>query len=288
MSQSPNDAHARLWREETGSYWVQQQDVFDVMLAPFQERLLAILRPMPGERMLDIGCGCGTTTLAVAAAVGADDALGTVHGVDISAPMIERARERAEAAGVDDVTFELADAQVTDLGGPYDAVFSRFGVMFFADPVAAFANIGRSVRRGGRLAFVCWQDPARNPGISASTSVLLPFVTDPPPFPPPHAPGPFAFADDAHVHGVLVGSGWRNIEITEFESSVTLGGQHGGVDGAIDQMLANELGRLLVARADEVVLQQARAALADLCRDHLEGDEVVFPAAAWIVTATRP
>ena len=133
---------ARYWAEEGGPNWVRDEAVYETMLAPFDAVLLDALAPAAGERVLEVGCGFGATALALAG-TGA-----VVHGVDVAPAMVERARERTAAAGVV-AAFTVADAEVDPLGGPYDAVASRFGVMFFADPVAAFANMAAATRPGG-------------------------------------------------------------------------------------------------------------------------------------------
>src|SRR5438105_1527352 len=148
-----NQEQAEHWNsgDEVG-HWIAQQDAYDRMLAPFAEMIIDAAAIRPGERVLDIGCGCGATTLAVARSVGTGESV----GIDLSGPMLERARADATAAGQTNARFVQADAQVYEFGGEsFDAVISRFGIMFFADPIRAFANIRGATRDGGRLAFVC-------------------------------------------------------------------------------------------------------------------------------------
>lgn len=257
---------------------MRDEVVYDLMLTPFNDALLEHLDPQPGERVLDIGCGFGSTSLAVAAR-GA-----TVHGIDISPPMIERAEARAAAARAR-ADFAVGDAQEDPLGGPYDAATSRFGVMFFADPVRAFRNLAGSVRPGGRLAFVCWQSLDRNPWMSSAASVLRDLLDDPPPPPPPGA-GPFAFGDTAFVHRVLAAAEWSDIAHVAFETPIRMGG-HNGVTGAVDQALGSSLAKSLLAHGDATLRRRAAAVLHEQFAAHVVDGAVRFPAAAWIVTARR-
>jgi len=275
-SSGANADMARYWTEDGGPNWVRDEAMYDIMLAPFNDALLDALDPRPGERVLDVGCGFGSTSLA-ASARGA-----LVHGVDISPPMIQRARERAAEAGAD-ATFAVADAQEEPLGGPYDAVTSRFGVMFFADAVRAFRNFASATRRGGRLAFVCWQPLERNPWMLDGPRVLRSLMDDPPP-PPPPGTGPFAFGDTAFVDRVLTEGGWPEHSIAPFETLARMGGNE-GVAGAVNQALANSAARALLAVGDATLHDRAAALLTEQF-EALSVDGVVnFPAAAWLVTA---
>jgi SAM-dependent methyltransferase len=257
---------------------VRDEVMYDLMLTPFNDALLDALDPQPGERVLDVGCGFGSTALA-AAARGAE-----VHGVDISPPMIERARQRAADAKAN-ATFAVHDAQEDPLGGPYDAVTSRFGVMFFADPVRAFRNFAAATRPGGRLAFVCWQSLERNPWMTAAPMVLRSLMDDPPPPPPPGA-GPFAFGDDAFVDQVLTDAGWTERSIAPFETLARMGGKD-GVAGAVRQALSNTAARALLAAGDATLRDRAAAILTDQFESANVDGIVSFPAAVWLVTARR-
>ena len=277
-SKSSNAEMARYWTEDGGPNWVRDEAMYDLMLTPFNDALLDALDPRPGERILDVGCGFGSTALA-AAARGAD-----VHGVDISPPMIERARERAALANAT-ATFAVGDAQEDLLGGPYDAVTSRFGVMFFADSVRAFRNFASATRRGGRLAFVCWQPLERNPWMSAAPAVLRSLMDDPPP-PPPAGAGPFAFGDTAFVDRVLVEAGWTQHSIAPFETQARMGGAD-GVAGAVNQSLGNSAAKALLALGDATLRDRAAAILTDQFESVSVDGVVTFAAAAWLVTAHR-
>ena len=279
-----NEEQARYWAEDAGPRWVDDEQGYDVMLEPFGAAVLSALDLRPGERVLDVGCGFGTTTLAVAREVGPD---GHVDGVDISAAMVARAQDRATLAGTAHVRFDCADAQTAALDGPYDAVVSRFGVMFFDDPAAAFANIGQAVRRSGRLAFICWRTPAENPWFTIPNGIIMAALPEPPPPPESTAPGPFAFADRSRVVSLLAAAGWAEVSVEPFDSVARVGGAR-GVEGALEHARTTLAGRLLVAQAPadrvDAVFAEVRAALVPHEQDGL----MSLPAAAWVVTARRP
>jgi SAM-dependent methyltransferase len=264
------------WRE-SGENWVRLQESFDRMLRPFGEAALDALAVRPGERALDIGCGFGATLAALAEA-GAE-----ATGVDLSAPMVAAAAERVPGAIV-----RQADAQTDDLGGPYDAALSRFGVMFFDDPVAAFENVASAMTDDGRLAFVCWRSLAENPMFTTGTPRLLAELTDPPAPPAPDAPGPFAFADAQRVEAILGSAGWREVAVDPFDGECRLATDNSdGVEEAVQHVLANTVGRLFTRQVaperQQDVLEQVRA---DLRAARTDG-RLVFPGSAWLVTARR-
>jgi len=281
MTEGPrsNAEQANYWTEQGGPNWVRDETSFDLMLAPFNPALLDALGDVAGKRVLEVGCGFGSTALALAGA-GA-----LVHGVDISRPMIERARVRAgDAPG--SPTFAVGDAQEDPLGGPYDAVTSRFGVMFFADPARAFANIARATRAGGCLAFVCWQTLDRNPWMSEPSEILRGLLSDPPPAAPTNV-GPFAFGDRGHIHDVLTRGGWSSVDIQAFETPVQMGGER-GVAGAVEQALSSSQTKALLALGDSALRARAEAVIAERFAAIASADgSVRFPAATWLVTATR-
>jgi SAM-dependent methyltransferase len=276
---SANAEQARYWTEEGGPHWVRDEHVYDVMLAPFNQALLDVLAPEQGMRVLDVGCGFGGTALAIAAR-GAE-----VRGVDISPPMIQRARERAAEAGLD-AAFAVGDAQEAFLGGPHDAVTSRFGVMFFADPVRAFRNFAQATRAGGRLVFVCWQPLDRNPWMNAASDVLRGLLENPPPPPPPGA-GPFAFGNTEYLDQVLTDAGWTAISIAPFETPLRMGGDN-GVEGAVEQALSSSVARTLLSTGDETLRDRATAILEAQFKALSVNGNVSFLAAAWLVCAQIP
>lgn len=276
---TPNADQAAYWNAGAGDTWASLQDRLDHQLEPLGLRAMAALAPRPGERVLDVGCGAGQTSLALAGAVAPG---GSVLGVDISHPLLEVARRRGE--GIAGLTFQEADAQTASFeAASFDAAFSRFGVMFFSDPPAAFANIRRALKPGGRLAFVCWRRPDENPFMSlpmAAAMAHLPAPAVPPPTPDPHAPGPFAFADPDRVRGILAAAGFTDVELTPHDQKIG--------SGDLDQTLAvslkvGPLGAMLREHPDrrDAVVAAVREALAA----HDGPDGVKLPSATWIVTA---
>jgi len=266
------------WNAAAGETWARFQVQLDRQLAPLGAEAMRRLAPVEGEQVIDIGCGCGETSLALAERVGAS---GRIVGVDVSRPMLEVARRRP-APGLN-VSFEEIDAQKGDLGcGGFDAAFSRFGVMFFEDPPAAFANLRAALRPGGRLAFVCWRPLAENPWMGVPLAAAAPFLPASAP-PDPTAPGPFAFADPARVRAILDDAGWSEISIEPFDT--TVGGS--GLDEAV--ALALRLGPLGAAlREAPQTLDQVRPAVRAALEAYLTPQGVMFPAAVWIVMARRP
>ncbi len=199
----------RYWNEVAGPRWVAHQGFQERRLESVNERLLAGAAPAPGERVLEIGCGTGATTAPLAAAVGMS---GRVLAVDISAPMLAAARRRLEE-GSPQVRFLLADAATQRFEREcFDLVVSRFGLMFFADPAAAFGNLLAASRRGGRLVFACWAPLAENPHWLIPYEVALRHLGPPPPQ-APHAPGPLSLSDPDHVEAILSKAGFENITI---------------------------------------------------------------------------
>jgi SAM-dependent methyltransferase len=277
MSETPNAAQAEYWNETAGPVWTSMQVQLDRQTGPLGAAAIRALAPAPGERILDIGCGCGASSWELAALVGEG---GSVVGVDLSRPMLEVARGRGSGGPTPD--FREGDAQAGDLGErAFDAAFSRFGVMFFSDPTAAFANVRRSVKPGGRLAFVCWRPMTENPLMYAAAVAAAPFVPLSPPS-DPTAPGPFAFADPARVRGVLASAGWSEVSIEPFDT--TVGGS--SLDEAV--ALALRIGPLGAAlREAPPAVDQVRPAVRARLETYLTREGVMFPAAVWIVTAFR-
>jgi SAM-dependent methyltransferase len=192
-----------IWDDLVGDAWVRNDAIIEEHGRPFGEAAMDRLGPLEGRSVLDVGCGTGGTSLELARR-GAHPVL----GVDLSERMLAVANQRS----VDGVTFKAADVMTID--GRFDAVFSRFGVMFFDDPVAAFAHLRRLTAPGGSLAFACWRDPLSNPWMSLAVMASVP-VLGPPRLPGPTEPGPFSLADPARVHQVLTDAGWAEVTVEE-------------------------------------------------------------------------
>lgn len=278
-----NTNQTDYWNGRAGETWVELNRLLDMELQPLGRAAMAALAPRPGERVLDIGCGGGETSLDLAQAVGQT---GAVLGVDLSRPLLDLAAQRAGALGLR-VRFEAADAQTADLAviakAPFDAAFSRFGVMFFADPTAAFANIRKALKPQGRLAFVCWRPPQDNPVMTAPMNAVAHLL---PPSPPsdPLAPGPFAFADPDRVRRILGEAGWNDIVVRPFDAKV------GGWTPEDALIVAQRVGPLGAALRENPDLRPTvlDAVVGELER-HIEADgKVRMDAAVWIVTATAP
>jgi SAM-dependent methyltransferase len=278
-----NAEQRAYWNEQAGPVWVAMQERMDVQIGAHGERALRVLGAQPGERVLDVGCGCGDTALAIARAVGPG---GRVLGLDISAPMLARARERAAAASLTNLIFEQVDAQThAPAAGAFDALFSRFGVMFFEAPTAAFANLARALRPGGRVAFACWQPVANNAWVGIPMSALATVLTLPPP-PPPGAPGPFAFGDPERVRGILVAAGLQNVELRSEQLPMAFG----GVDEAA--AFLTELGpasrAVREAGGGDALREKCQAAIRDAIAPHARGGRVELGSAIWVVSARKP
>jgi SAM-dependent methyltransferase len=275
-----NRDQIEYWNSDEARRWVEQQWRYDTMLEPYARRLLGAAEIAAHERVLDVGCGTGTTTLAAAA--GAREAL----GVDISEPMIARARDRAREQGLPNARFEVADAQTAPFEVEFhDIVISRFGIMFFDDPVAAFANLRTAMRRDGRTVFVCWQNLADNewvlvPGMAAAAHVPLPDVGE------PGAPGPFALGDAERLRTLLTRAGFGVVRIQPLVDSILLAGG-GTVDDAVDFFRSTGMGRALFADAAPVDVARAIDAVREALALYQTPEGVRLGAAAWIVDARR-
>jgi SAM-dependent methyltransferase len=277
MENTANTAQVDYWNALAGQTWARFQAQLDRQIDPLGREAIRVLAPRAGEHILDIGCGCGQTTMELAALVGAE---GYVKGADISTPMLEIARARPVLPGAVAPVFAQADAQVARFGdGAFDAAFSRFGVMFFSDPVAAFANIRKALRAGGRLAFVCWRPFAENVWMRAPQEAAAPFMPESPPV-DPTAPGPFAFADAQRLRGILGDAGFQDIAIEKFDRLI------GGGDLEQSLELALRVGPLGGAlRPHPELMNKVSDAVKAALAGYMTPQGVLMPAATWIVRA---
>lgn len=273
MTDRPNADQAEFWSGRAGNAWVARQAQFDGMMTPILDLLLDTAKPATGERVLDLGCGTGASLLRVAAAIGPQ---GHVTGVDISQPMLGLARHRVTEAGLDNVDILNADAQVHALDQGFDLALSRFGVMFFADPVAAFANIRAAMRPGGRLAFVTWAGMAANPWFKIPSEVAQAHL-GPVPRPDPRAPGPMAFSESDYVLDILSRAGWGAAESRVVALDLTPPGTLADVadfmgrEGPASRIVAHHEGT--EADIDTIV-----AGIAARIHDHATAEGVRIPA----------
>jgi SAM-dependent methyltransferase len=269
-----NAEQIEFWNGEAGASWAKRQQRMDALLAPISDATIAAARCEPGDRVLDVGCGCGDTSLRLAKS-GA-----RVTGVDVSEPMLTRAKERAREER-SSATFTLADASTATLTADHTLLFSRFGVMFFSAPTAAFTNLHRALRGDGRLCFVCWQPPQNNPWIMTPTLAARPFLP-PQPTLDPRAPGPFAFAEADYVRSILTEAGFKNVAIDPFTTALVLGD---GIDSAVEMVC--EVGPL--SRSLSTIDTATRAAVVAAVRQTLQANTtprgVALGAACWIVRA---
>ncbi len=278
-SQSRHADQIAYWSGEGGSHWVGQQAHTDTMLAPVAAAVLAFAAAQPGERVLDVGCGCGTTTLALAAQVGPS---GHVTGLDISGPMLEVGRRRS--AGAANIAWVNADASTWTAEQPADLLFSRFGVMFFGDPTAAFANLRRSMRPGGRLAFICWRPISENPWMQVPLHAVFGAGMPRLPKPGPEDPGPFAFADPDRVTRVLTGAGWSTPRFEKFDTMLDIAAGQ-GLQSAVDQATQIGAASRALREGPEELRPAAIAAIHTALSAYAEGERVALPGAMWLVSS---
>ncbi|MGO9910532.1 MAG: class I SAM-dependent methyltransferase [Acidimicrobiales bacterium] len=272
-----NTGMAEYWNGRPANVWVTEAERFDSILAPFGRRLLTSAVLKPGEQVLDVGCGNGAVSLEAARTVGRD---GQVTGLDLSAPMLEVARRRAKEQGID-VSFVQGDAQTASFDHPFDVVLSRFGVMFFDGPQAAFANLAKATRPGGRLCFVCWQELFANEWIAVPAMAMVAHVGIPE-LPEPGAPGPFALADAGRTRGLLESAGWSEVTVEQFSDPMPMGRDP---EDVVAFMLSDEMGRRLVEGKDPEAVNAGTEAAVKALRPFATPEGVVLEGAYWLVTA---
>ena len=271
-----NAEQAELWNGRLGKAWVNAEDYIDGMMAPLSTVALEAVNAKPSDRIIDIGCGGGTTSFSLGATGAA------VWGVDISTAMIDRANEKDNTAG--NVAFSVGDAASQQYTADHTVVFSRFGVMFFADSVKAFANIRSALVPGGRLVFLCWQPPAANPWLSIAGAALQPFQPADAPPPDPEAPGPFRFGVPEDTRKVLSSAGFTNIAMQPVVKDLHLG-------DTIDEVMRfqSNIGPLssLLETLDESRHAQATAAVRGAFAAKADSKGINLESATWLVTATN-
>lgn len=270
------------WAGEVGDRWLAHIDRFESMLAPIGNALIATAQLQPGEKVADVGCGGGPTTFAIAAAVAPH---GYVTGIDIAPKLIALANRRRQQLGIPNCSFHAADAQVTSAyGTPLDRVVSRFGVMFFADSQAAFANLRSWLRPGGELIFACWGPPQDNAWIGLVGETLSRFAEMPQR--DPAGPGPFRFADPEATTNLLRAAGFAEVSVAPHQAEQPLGGAKASPAEAADFVIeAMAMGEPLAAAGADVP-EQARVALIDAFMPFYRmGEGVMLPGTSWFVRA---
>jgi len=266
-----------FWNGTGGQTWVARQAHTDIILKAVSEALLAHGAPQPGEHVLDVGCGCGASTLDFARAVGPT---GTVTALDISGPMLAEAEARATAAGIANIDWRQADPATATLDG-YDLLTSNFGVMFFGDPVAAFAHMRSAANPGARTSFVCWRSLAENPWIEVPMRAVAAHLP-PRPKAVPHAPGMFAFADRERVSEVLTNAGWAPPRFDELNCDLDIAAGRGLEEAVTQSTQIGAINSWLRGQPAEVVAA-AVASIREAFTAHLDGASVRLPGAMWLV-----
>ena len=277
----PNAEQIEFWNGVAGDKWVDFNPLLDAMLAPLGRLAMDRAGPAPGEHVLDVGCGCGDTSVALARRVAPS---GAVTGVDVSLPMLALAERRAGDAAAP-VRIVNADAETCDLpAAAFDLVFSRFGVMFFMNPEAAFANFHAALRPGGRIAFVCWRALDLNPWVTIPFEAARPLV---PGFEPagPEEPGPFSFARAERVERILGAAGFAGLWLESHEATLRIG--EGDLDACVALVLKlGPVSRLLREAGEEAVAPVA-AAVREAVAPYHTGERLEMESASWIVSARR-
>jgi SAM-dependent methyltransferase len=274
-----NVEQADSWNGAEGQFWAENDDRFNLAIRAYSECLLAAAALSPDEDVLDIGCGCGESARHAARAASA----GTAHGVDLSRHMLERARGLARAEGLTNVTFTEGDAQVYDfVPESVDVVISRFGIMFFQDPRAAFRNIKRALRPGGRVAFVVWRPLAENEWLTVIRAAIA--AGRDLPAPPIGAPGPFGLADEHAASAVLADAGFRDIRFEAVDVPFVLGRDVEDAYAFVQQL---PLTRGMLEGIDAADRDAALDALHAVIAAHETGHGVEFGSGGWLITARR-
>src|SRR6185312_11348464 len=277
---TPDEVNADMlafWDGPGGRTWVDRQAHTDITLAPVTEALLAFAAPRPGERVLDVGCGCGGPTLDFARAVGPS---GRVAALDISGPMLAEGAARAKAAGLANIDWLKTDPATAALDS-FDLLTSAFGVMFFGDPAAAFANMRRAADPKARMAIVCWRALAENPWMQVPMTAVARHLP-PRPAPVPHAPGMFAFADPDRVSQVLTAAGWAPPRVERLDIALDIAAGRGLEEAVVQSTQIGAVNSWLRNQPAEVV-SAAVASLREALVPYADGASVRLPGAMWLI-----
>jgi len=282
-----NQQQKDMWNGRAGASWVRHNTLLEQLLAEPGRRCMDSLSLPVGARLLDVGCGCGNQTLEWASRLDTDS---TIIGVDISEPMLTLAEEfKVTNHSALNATIEFVEGDASDSLFPnetFDAIYSRFGVMFFADPTAAFATLRETLKPEGQLGFVCWQSPALNPFFTAPMQAALSVLPPPPPA-KPGAPGPFGLADRDVIERVLTDAGFTALKIEPLTLQLSVGASQ-SFDEIFEELIQIGPAAALIAESDPALKEPARAAVYErLSQFYSPGKGVSFEANFWLVNAVR-
>jgi len=278
---SANSAQIEYWNDRAGPNWVKFHKQLDGQIGEIGKITIDRAGVTTGQYVLDVGCGCGDSSLELARRVGPE---GAVRGIDISAPMLALAKRRAALEPALRLEFERHDAQTAEFpAAAYAHGFSRFGVMFFDEPIAAFGNIRKALKAEGRLTFICWRALAENPWMAIPLGVAGQFVTPPEPV-PPGAPGPFALADGTHARQILDAAGYSDISLEAMNEPLYLSGPGTAAAAAAHATRMGPVARVL-GDADEDIVRRVEAALIETLTPYYDGTGIRMDSACWIVSA---
>jgi len=277
-----NIKQRQFWSGAGGDVWVNKQREMDIMLNPLGDRVIERLDLKSDSKIIDIGCGCGATTLEIAKKI----IQGEILGVDISEPMLDKATETAKEMSLSNIAFEVKDVQMDVMPQNYfDIAFSRFGVMFFEDPFEAFKNIHSSLKEDGLLSFVCWQNASLNPWQSLSIQVIKEFLDLP--APAPKSPGPFAFEDKTYLEDILRESGFKGLEILDNREDIIMFSGKSIREACEDYLTINPVVTEMLKNSKPELTEEILEALVIKFSNFHQNDGLLFPSATWIVSAKK-
>ena len=277
-----NIKQKQFWSGAGGDVWVDKQREMDIMLNPLGQKAIGQLILEEHTKILDIGCGCGATTIEIAKMI----PKGHVTGLDISMPMLDRAEKFASEMSLSNIDFQVKDVQTEEINSNhYDIAFSRFGVMFFEDPYEAFKNINQSIKENGQLVFVCWQHPSLNPWQSLSLQVIKEYLDLP--SPPPKSPGPFAFEDKDYIEDILKGSDFKDISIADNQEDIVMFSGKSIREACEDYLTINPVVTEMLKNSGNELKEEILEALIAKFSSFHNNDGLLFPSATWIVSATK-
>jgi SAM-dependent methyltransferase len=278
-----NSEQIAEWNGALGQRWVAMQREIDRIVVPFGDAALKVAAPQPGERVIDIGCGCGDTSIEIARIVGE---AGAVLGIDVSQPMLEVARSRGALTNWTHLSFRDGDASEAELPTNTDLLFSRFGVMFFSQPSQAFSHLRKSLRTGGRCVFTCWRAPRDNAWAMAPLSAARAAMGVIPTSADPDAPGPFSFADEERLRAILSGAGFGVIDVQRFDVALSLGATpRSAAEAAVRIGPVSRFVREVGVEHLPVILDAVERTLVPLAAPD---GHVNLNGSTWIVSATNP